>query len=66
MQQQGYQRQHQRQRDPLRFLWVLLIILAAKASIYFYVIPFLASSSGGRSGFDPHAEALQLALQVQD
>ena len=62
MQQQSYQRQHQRQRDPLRFLWVLLIIVAALAAIYFYVIPFLASSSG----FDPHAEALQLALKVQD
>ncbi len=66
MQQQSYQRQHQRHRDPLRFLWVLLIIVAALAAIYFYVIPFLASSSGGRSGFDPHAEALQLALKVQD
>ena len=67
MQQRSYQRQHQGQRrDPLRFLWVLLIIVAALAAIYFYVIPFLSSSSGGRSGFDPHAEALQLALKVQD
>ena len=64
MQQQMQQHQRQGKRDPLRFFWVLLIIVAALAAIYFYVMPFLASSSGG--GFDPHAEALQLALKVQD
>ncbi len=66
MQQQRYQHQRQEQRDPLRFLWVLLIIVAALAAIYFYVIPFLASSSSGSSAFGPHQEALQLALKVQD
>jgi hypothetical protein len=38
--------QRQEQRDPLRFLWVLLIIVASLAANYSYVIPFLASNSG--------------------
>ena len=63
LQQRG---RRQEQRDPLRFLWVLLIILAALGAIYFYVIPFLASSGSSGSSFDPHEEALQLALKVQD
>ncbi len=34
---------HQR---PGRFLWVIMLILAALGAIYFYLIPFLASSGG--------------------
>ena len=49
LQQRG---RRQEQRDPLRFLWVLLIIVAALAAIYFYVIPFLASSGSSGSSSD--------------
>ena len=72
MQHQRYQ--HQEQRDPLRFLWVLLIIVAALAAIYFYVIPFLSSGGigGGSSNFSGWSEARQrqiafdLAQNVQN
>lgn len=44
-QHQGERRQHQG-----RFLWVILIILAALGAIYFYLIPYLASSSNENQG----------------
>ena len=52
MQQQHSQRQQQKQQRefPPRFLWVVLILLASLAAIYFYVIPFLSSMAGGSTG----------------
>lgn len=48
-----------------RFWSVLLIIVASLGCIYFYVIPFLASLGPGKAAFDIQAEALKMALQVQ-
>lgn len=72
MKQQIYQPQGQ--RDPLRFLWVILIIVAALMAIYFYVIPFLASggtpsgntNSGGWSQAQQRQIAFMLAQNVQN
>lgn len=52
MQQQHWQRRQQSQQRvfPPRFFWVVLILLASLAAIYFYVIPFLSSMSGGSAG----------------
>ena len=52
MQQQHWQRQQQKQQRefPPRFLWVVLILFASLAAIYFYVIPFLSSMAGGSTG----------------
>jgi hypothetical protein len=76
MKEEGLMWQHQEQLLPQRqvpwqfrrFGWVLLIIIASLAGIYFYVIPFLSSMSGvaGGNSFDAHAKALQLAVQVQN
>ncbi len=43
------QQQHQKrnQEHGQRFIWVLLIIIASLACIYFYIIPFLASAGAG-------------------
>jgi len=49
-QQQGYQQQRPHQKHGLRFFWVLLIIIASLACIYFYIIPWLASPGGGSGG----------------
>ncbi len=63
-----FTRQRQEPWQFRRFGWVLLIMIASLGCIYFYMIPLLSSTSGGTGsdGFDAHAEALQLALQVQD
>lgn len=50
------EQQHQwRQQPPkrefsLRLLGVILILLAALAALYFYIVPFLGSVSGGSTG----------------
>lgn len=49
-QQQQWQEQRKSRDFPPRFLWVVLILLASLAVIYFYVIPFLSSSAGGSAG----------------
>jgi hypothetical protein len=49
-QEQQQWRQPQKREFPPRFLWVVLMLLASLAAIYFYVIPFLSSVGGGSTG----------------
>src|SRR5712692_4755976 len=50
MQQHQWQRQRQRREFPPRFFWVVLILIASLAAIYFYAIPFISSIGGGSTG----------------
>jgi hypothetical protein len=66
---QQYKRQHQhplpKQRNSVRFYFILLIILAALGAIYFYLIPFLSSINSNRgSSFDATPDALQIAREA--
>ncbi len=77
MQQQRQPLWEQHQQKPggsVRFLWVMLILIASLAVIYFYVIPFLASTegeptgsafSGGWSASQQRQIAFTLAQRVQ-
>lgn len=49
-QQQQWQQQPQQRASSSRFLWVMLILIASLAAIYFYVIPFLATMGGESTG----------------
>ncbi len=49
-QQQQWQQQPQQRASSPRFLWVMLILIASLAAIYFYVIPFLATMGGESTG----------------
>lgn len=67
MQQYEEQRQHPlpEQRRSGRFYFILLVILAALGAIYFYLIPFLSSTNGGRgNSFDATPYALQIAREA--
>lgn len=72
---QQWQGQRRKRDFPPRFFWIVLIIMASLAAMYFYVIPFMASIGGGATGnafsggwsISPQRQiAFNLAQQVQN